>query len=378
MLGSNNYGDVNGLGVFPTGTAIRPSDGRDDFGRPMPPCYGNAGGMMALCNGAGAPWVKCNNPVLVSAGWGLRNGYRRTVTYVDANGTTKYRTETVPGSGGASFSCSGGGGGGGDGPSPLLSAVLKITGLTAGAAYLGYSALYDVQPGHVAVIYSRISGIKDQTVDPGTHFLIPFIERPIIYDIRKRPRNIHSLTGSKDLQMVNLNLRVLTRPRVTSLPQMYEKLGLDYDDKVLPSIVNEVCKMVVAQYYATQLLTERKQMSRRIKELLVERAQEFDIIMDDVAMIEIKFSPEFRNRLDDIIQFSKLSKSVIISVVDKCLEELQVQLDDKQVHMQVTDAARRWFAEKGYDEDMGASMSFLVSVAVKYEGKVSEGRARLS
>ena len=142
----------------------------------------------------------------------------------------------------------GGGGGGGDGPSPLLSAVLKITGLTAGAAYLGYSALYDVQPGHVAVIYSRISGIKDQTVDPGTHFLIPFIERPIIYDIRKRPRNLQLLISSKDLQMVNLTLRILTRPIVTSLPQIYEKLGLDYDDKVLPSIVNEVCKMVVAQY----------------------------------------------------------------------------------------------------------------------------------
>ena len=148
-------------------------------------------------------------------------------------------------------------GGGGGGPSPILGTLAKMAALVGGGSYLVYSSLYDVQPGHVAILYSRISGIKDDIIDPGTHFLLPFIERPIIYDVRTRPRNIHSLTGSKDLQMVNLNLRVLTRPRVPSLPKMYERLGVDYDDRVLPSIVNEVCKMIVAQYNATQLLTQR-------------------------------------------------------------------------------------------------------------------------
>ena len=138
-------------------------------------------------------------------------------------------------------------GGGGGGPSKGMTNLATALGLTAFAGYAGYSSLYDVQPGHRAILFSRLSGIKDDIIEPGTHFLIPFLERPIIYDVKKRPRNIQSLTGSQDLQMVTLNVRVLTRPRVSKLPSIYQELGEDYDDRVLPSIVNEVCKMVVAQ-----------------------------------------------------------------------------------------------------------------------------------
>lgn len=78
------------------------------------------------------------------------------------------------------------------------------------------------------------------------------------------------------------------------------------------------------------------------------------------------FSPEFRNRLDNIVWFNHLSDEVIAQVVDKFIVELQAQLDEKGVSLELTKEAKRWLAQHGYDKAMGARpMARLIQEQLK-------------
>jgi len=91
-----------------------------------------------------------------------------------------------------------------------------------------------------------------------------------------------------------------------------------------------------------------------------------DHTSDAIEVIKRTFSPEFRNRLDAIIEFDPLDSETILNVVDKFLVELQVQLDEKKVTMDVDDSAREWLAINGYDKIMGARpMSRLIQEKIK-------------
>ncbi|HWP59123.1 MAG TPA: ATP-dependent Clp protease ATP-binding subunit ClpA [Candidatus Acidoferrales bacterium] len=82
--------------------------------------------------------------------------------------------------------------------------------------------------------------------------------------------------------------------------------------------------------------------------------------------IEKLFSPEFRNRLDAIIHFNSLSPEIIERVVDKFLVELEVQLNEKNVFISVSDRARKWLAERGFDPVFGARpMARLIQTEIK-------------
>lgn len=94
--------------------------------------------------------------------------------------------------------------------------------------------------------------------------------------------------------------------------------------------------------------------------------QHQDHSTDAMEVIRKTFTPEFRNRLDGIIQFRRLDTRIVRNVVDKFLIELQAQLDEKRVQLEVDDSARSWLAERGYDPEMGARpMARLIQEELK-------------
>jgi prohibitin 2 len=117
-------------------------------------------------------------------------------------------------------------------------------------------------------MFNRVYGVMPNIYPDGTHFRIPWVEWPVIYDCRTKPLVINSTTGSRglyclvrmgvcvvlnvggvgsDLQVVQVSVRVLSRPRIEALPRIYRTLGQDYDQRVLPSVVNEILKAVVVR-----------------------------------------------------------------------------------------------------------------------------------
>lgn len=181
----------------------------------------------------------------------------------------------------------------------LLRTASTLGGVAAIAGVISEYCLFDVEPGTRAVIFDKIGGVQEKVVGEGTWFRIPVIQVPVIMDVRAKPRSIHSVTGTKDLQMVNISLRVLSRPQEEKLPQIYVTLGTDFEDRILPSIGNEVLKSIVAQYNAEELLSKRALVSKGIRDELMNRAHQFNLVLDDVSITHLTFGKEFARAIEN-------------------------------------------------------------------------------
>ena len=155
-----------------------------------------------------------------------------------------------------------------------------------------------VDGGEKALIFNKIGGLKQKVYGEGIHFKVPLLQDPILFDVRLTPNVLETKTPTKDLQNIEISVRILFKPNDQNLYFIYKDQGKNFSDRVIPSITHEIIKSVVARYNADQLLTQREKVSLEIKQGLINKANEFNLVFEDVAIIHIEFSKEYREAIE--------------------------------------------------------------------------------
>lgn len=128
-----------------------------------------------------------------------------------------------------------------------------------------------------------------------------------------------------DLQMVSISLRIMFRPDDNQLFTIYRKLGHDYHARVLPSVVNEVLRSVVARYSANQLAHQREQVSWEIRSSLQERLRDFNIVLEDTSITELEFGRDYQRAVEEK-QIAEQQAQRAKFIVEKAQQEKKAKI----------------------------------------------------
>lgn len=182
----------------------------------------------------------------------------------------------------------------------LFNKMLYLGGAMIGGGIALSYFTFVVDGGEKALMFDAITGrgVLEKVYGEGIHFRFPVLFEPIIYSVRLTPREISAKTSARDLQLVSITVRVLEKPDEDSLRKLYLDQRQNYAEKILPNLTHETIKAVVAKYNPDQLITQRENVSMEIRQGLVNKAKEFNIIISDVAIIHIEFSKEYRHAIE--------------------------------------------------------------------------------
>lgn len=163
---------------------------------------------------------------------------------------------------------------------------------------VGLASFTIIDAGERGVVFSKVSGVKPTVMGEGFNFKTPFVDSVIPIDIKtqKVERQLGSTT--LDQQVANVKIAVNFRVDETSVNKLYQEVGLNYVDKIVYPSIDDSVKTAMAQFKATELLEKRDLVSIKILEILRDKLNGRDVVVEQSNIINIDFSDEYNKAIE--------------------------------------------------------------------------------
>jgi len=162
-----------------------------------------------------------------------------------------------------------------------------------------FSSWFTVDAGERAVVL-RFGAIQ-RVADEGLHMKLPLIDRVIRIDVRVAKHTTSSEASSRDLQIVHTEIALNYRPEAGHVGDLYQEVGLQWEERIISPAINETFKAITARYTAEELITKRNEVSLNITEALRARLQPYGLLVEasGVNITDFAFSPEFNRAIEE-------------------------------------------------------------------------------
>lgn len=165
---------------------------------------------------------------------------------------------------------------------------------------LFFSPIVIIGAGKRGVVFNAATGVEDRILGEGTHLRVPFLESVTSISVQVQRTDVKAEAASKDLQTVNTDIVVNWHMDASKVNKVYQQVGDErvVTDRIIIPAVNEVVKAATAQNTVAEVLGKRAELKSQIDKLLSERLKTYDIVLDDVSIVNVNFSPEFNRAIE--------------------------------------------------------------------------------
>ena len=170
----------------------------------------------------------------------------------------------------------------------------------------------------------NFGAVSPTVLGEGLHFRIPIMQKIIKLDVKVQKAQTDAEAASKDLQetfsTIALNFHILPE----KVNWIYQKLGADFKERIIDPAVQEVVKAVTAKYTAVEVITQRERVRSEIRELLKQRLNGYNIIVDDFSIVNFKFSSQFTQAIEN-----KQTAEQLALKANRDLDRIKIEAEQK-------------------------------------------------